>query len=136
MAIVNTIIDPVCGMTVVPERAAAHAVHGGQNFYFCSKSCAAKFQQDPARYLKAPGSSPMGSDGAKAGLMQLGAAPTANAARSNAYVCPMDPEVRSEKPGACPKCGMALEPETVTAPSTRIEYTCPMHAEIVRPGPG
>ena len=41
----------------------------------------------------------------------------------------MDPEVREQKPGACPKCGMALEPEAV-------EYTCPMHPEIVRNGPG
>ncbi len=41
----------------------------------------------------------------------------------------MDPEVRQSKPGACPKCGMALEPETV-------EYTCPMHPEIVRDRPG
>src|SRR6202000_685132 len=45
------------------------------------------------------------------------------------YICPMDPEVREAKPGACPKCGMALEPETV-------EYTCPMHPEIIRDHPG
>ena len=53
-----------------------------------------------------------------------------------AYVCPMDPEVRESKPGACPKCGMALEPETFAAPSTRTEYVCPMHPEIVRDEPG
>src|ERR1700736_1707053 len=48
----------------------------------------------------------------------------------------MCPEVREPKPGACPSCGMALEPEVPAAPSARIEYTCPMHPEIVRPGPG
>ena len=45
------------------------------------------------------------------------------------------PEVRSAKPAACPRCGMALEPE-MPAAATRVEYTCPMHPEIVRPGPG
>ena len=48
----------------------------------------------------------------------------------------MDPEVRQDHPGACPKCGMALEPEIPAAPTTRVEYTCPMHSQIVRSGPG
>jgi Cu+-exporting ATPase len=52
------------------------------------------------------------------------------------YVCPMDPEVRSDKPGACPKCGMALEPEEVAAPLDRVEYVCPMHPEVVSDKPG
>ena len=52
------------------------------------------------------------------------------------YVCPMCPEVREPAPGACPSCGMALEPETLLAPANRTEYTCPMHPEIVRDGPG
>ena len=47
------------------------------------------------------------------------------------YVCPMCPEVRETKPGACPSCGMALEPDMPIA-ATRTEYTCPMHPEIVR----
>jgi Cu+-exporting ATPase len=47
----------------------------------------------------------------------------------------MCPEVREAKPGPCPSCGMALEPE-VPLPATRVEYTCPMHPQIVRPGPG
>ena len=50
------------------------------------------------------------------------------------WVYPMDPEVQSDKPGAGPKCGMALEPEVPRAPATRTEYTCPLHPEIVRPG--
>ena len=48
----------------------------------------------------------------------------------------MDPEVRQDHPGACPKCGMALEPVVPTQSATRVEYTCPMHPEIVRSAPG
>ncbi len=48
----------------------------------------------------------------------------------------MHPEVRQGHPGACPKCGMALEPESLSAPETRTEYTCPMHPEIVQDRPG
>jgi Cu+-exporting ATPase len=51
-----------------------------------------------------------------------------------AYTCPMHPEIVQDKPGDCPKCGMALEPMLPTAPA--IEYTCPMHPQIVRSGPG
>src|SRR5437764_10104916 len=54
---------------------------------------------------------------------------------SAAYVCPMCPEVRESKPGACPSCGMALEPEFPAA-RTKTEYTCPMHPEIVSDQPG
>ena len=48
----------------------------------------------------------------------------------------MDPEVHQRGPGACPKCGMALEPAEIVRPQTRAEYTCPMHPEIVRDEPG
>ncbi|MGC1795788.1 MAG: heavy metal translocating P-type ATPase [Candidatus Acidiferrales bacterium] len=58
-------------------------------------------------------------------------APT-QAAPSNDYTCPMDPEVHQDHPGACPKCGMALEPTVPLAGATRVEYTCPMHPQIVR----
>jgi len=60
----------------------------------------------------------------------------ASAVSAATYICPMDPEVRQAHPGACPKCGMALEPEVPAAPATRTEYTCPMHPEIVRSEPG
>jgi len=55
---------------------------------------------------------------------------------SNEYTCPMDPEVRQEGPGDCPKCGMALEPVIAAAPATKTQYTCPMHPEIIRDEPG
>jgi Cu+-exporting ATPase len=52
------------------------------------------------------------------------------------YTCPMHPEVRQQGPGACPKCGMALEPESAQPAATRTEYVCPMHPQIVRDEPG
>jgi len=52
------------------------------------------------------------------------------------FVCPMHPEIHKSGAGSCPKCGMALEPETVSAPLTHSRYTCPMHPEIVRDKPG
>ncbi len=117
--------DPVCGMTVDPVTAKHRRQHAGQTYSFCCQGCAEKFQADPRKYL-APQPAPA--------MIQIAPAkprpvPTAN------YVCPMCPEVRRSKPGPCPSCGMALEPEMPTA-GTRTEYTCPMHPEIVRPGPG
>lgn len=52
------------------------------------------------------------------------------------YTCPMHPDVRQEGPGSCPQCGMALEPEGISAPTVKTEYVCPMHPEIVQDGPG
>ncbi|HEY2881601.1 MAG TPA: copper-translocating P-type ATPase, partial [Pirellulales bacterium] len=52
------------------------------------------------------------------------------------YTCPMHPEVRQQGPGSCPKCGMALEPETIAPPEEQVQWTCPMHPEIVRDQPG
>lgn len=53
------------------------------------------------------------------------------------YLCPMHPEIISNKPGACPKCGMALEPKEIqVTTSASLVYTCPMHPEIVRNAPG
>ena len=52
------------------------------------------------------------------------------------YTCPMHPEVRQDRPGACPMCGMALEPVTAAAPRTHTTYVCPMHPHIVRSEPG
>jgi Cu+-exporting ATPase len=119
----RAVIDPVCGMTVDPAKAAATVEHRGANFYFCGQGCAAKFRSDPEKYLK--------PKEAAAPLR-----PATKAEQELEYICPMDTEVSKLGPGICPKCGMALEPATVTAPVTRTEYTCPMHPEIVRSEPG
>jgi P-type Cu+ transporter len=116
-------IDPVCGMKVVREKAAASTEHAGRRWYFCGKGCLAKFKAEPAKY---DGSRP------KEAVVKE---PMAVAAPRGGYICPMDLEVRSDKPGDCPKCGMALEPVEVTAPGA-VRYTCPMHPEIVRDAPG
>ena len=118
--------DPVCGMEVAREGAKYKFDHAGRTYYFCSAHCLEKFRQNPAQYLRS------------AVLTQFSPAQQTHDVRpaeSRKYVCPMCPEVSKTAPGACPKCGMALEPETPVA-GTRIEYTCPMHPEIVSPGPG
>ena len=113
------VVDPVCGMTITPQEAAGSAAHEGQTYYFCHESCLERFTADPDAFV-----------GPRAGAEAAAADPSAT------YTCPMDPEVQQQGPGACPKCGMALEPMTVAAPATRVEYTCPMHPEIVRSEPG
>jgi Cu+-exporting ATPase len=131
--------DPVCGMTVRPEWSLRHT-HAGREYRFCSAGCLKKFVADPERYLSA--SAYEGHDaeaGAFIPIQGLRVGPPSDAATSPAegasYVCPMDPEVREAKPGACRKCGMALEPE-MPVPATKTEWTCPMHPEIVRDAPG
>jgi Cu+-exporting ATPase len=118
--------DPVCGMQVARETAKYKSDHAGKTYYFCSAQCREKFRQNPAQYLDRT---------ARAGSTPAQQTADARPAESRKYVCPMCPEVSKTGPGACPKCGMALEPETPAAVS-RIEYTCPMHPEIVRTGPG
>ena len=133
--------DPVCGMNVNPATAKYVHEHGGKNYYFCCAGCQQKFGADPQSYLNKPASSglvTLGMPSQKAApthgtLTQL--QPAAKAPSATAYVCPMCPDVRETKPGACPSCGMALEPE-VPLPTTRTEYTCPMHPQIVRTEPG
>jgi len=140
----TTVKDPVCGMNVEPSSAKHRFDHAGNTYYFCCPPCLEKFRARPEEYLGTrPGLQMISIAPAKSGLVTLGAvpsaaavsAPTSSSAPASAYICPMCPEVRSAVPAACPRCGMALEPEFPGA-ATRVEYTCPMHPEIVRPGPG
>jgi Cu+-exporting ATPase len=116
-------IDPVCGMTVEPAEAAGSSEYRGQTYYFCHPSCLERFESGPDEFV------------AGDGALKPAATPAVAGARS--YVCPMDPDVRQTQPGACPRCGMALEPD-LSDPSAlmKVEYTCPMHPEIVRDQPG
>jgi Cu+-exporting ATPase len=114
----DEVLDPVCGMTITRDEAVGHADYRGETYYFCNESCLERFKDSPEVYVggqkPAPVETPPGTE----------------------YTCPMDPEVRQIGPGACPKCGMALEPVTVARPQVKTEYTCPMHPEIVRDAPG
>ena len=92
--------DPVCGMNVDPSRALSTALEG-TTFHFCSVRCRDRFVAEPEAFLR------------KAHARD---APPA-AASSGEFTCPMHPEVVRDRPGECPKCGMALEPRTVTAAS-------------------
>jgi Cu+-exporting ATPase len=118
------VLDPVCGMSIFPSRAAGHLDHGGQVYYFCGRGCLEKFRANPEKYLQSTAIKPPATPAQ---------APKSGDTRE--YTCPMDPDVRQIGPGACPKCGMALEPVSA-APLTKTEWTCPMHPEIVRDGPG
>src|SRR5713101_8704751 len=94
------VVDPVCGMSVSPSKAAGNYEYRGETYYFCSLGCREKFRADPDRYLKSKEPTPA----------------TVAVTKSVEQVqctCPMHPEVRQLGPGSCPKCGMALEP-TVT----------------------
>jgi Cu+-exporting ATPase len=124
-------LDPVCGMTVNPASAAGSYEYEGQTYYFCSAHCLDKFREDPNRFLKkAKETMPF----QPVGVRHKPSASTTTVAQT--YTCPMHPEVRQAQPSSCPKCGMALEPVTVSAPKEKIHYTCPMHPQIVRDAPG
>ena len=88
------VIDPVCGMTVDPHTAKHRADYRGHPYYFCSAGCRTKFSANPQKYLGARAPEP--------------------AIEGAVYTCPMHPQIRQQGPGACPICGMALEPEMPT----------------------
>jgi Cu+-exporting ATPase len=123
-------------MEISREDAVGSCVYKGQEYFFCNPSCLENFRANPSHYLspcQAGAASGVGASGARPGpnaVRPYGAAATA------IYTCPMDPEVRKQGPGACPKCGMALEPLRTTTAATRTDYVCPMHPEVVRREPG
>jgi Cu+-exporting ATPase len=87
--------DPVCGMTVDPHNAKHRADYRGHPYYFCSAGCKTKFSADPEKYL--------------------GPRTPETVVKGVTYTCPMHPQIRQDGPGACPICGMALEPEMPSA---------------------
>ena len=89
--------DPVCGMTIEEEDSVGTVQHEGVTYYFCNPSCLERFTNDPAMFLSAEASSR-----------------TTEAPPGATFTCPMHPEIVRDAPGACPLCGMALEPRTVS----------------------
>jgi len=150
------VTDPVCGMQVDTDTAAASAEYSGRTYYFCSSHCQEKFKTNPQQYLQPddqpqaeinattqytcpmhpeivqdhPGSCP------KCGMALEPIVKSTTTTTKSEYTCPMHPEERQDTPGSCSQCGMALEPLNPAAATTKIEYTCPMHPEIVRDQPG
>ena len=112
-------IDPVCGMEVAEDAPLQHRFEG-VTYRFCSEHCLHRFRDHPHQYLKQDSASP----------------PASAPAAREIYTCPMHPEIRQQGPGACPKCGMALEPVNPPAAAPKTEYTCPMHPEVVQDHPG
>ncbi len=103
-------------MTIDPQSTPHKTEYKGKSYYFCCGHCLEKFRADPEHNTKKKPEVPVSPTG-------------------TVYTCPMDPEIRQDKPGACPKCGMALESAAVPQLSLT-EYVCPMHPEVVRDEPG
>ncbi|HZX40581.1 MAG TPA: heavy metal-binding domain-containing protein, partial [Myxococcaceae bacterium] len=150
-------LDPVCGMLVDPAHPKGGTwTHAGKTYGFCNPRCRQRFAADPERYPApelaveaAPGHAtkdhrghrearhtearhrPIEHDGAPASASRKRPA----SEPAGGWVCPMDPEVDADRPGACPRCGMALESKEPIA-ATATQWVCPMHPQIVRDAPG
>jgi len=98
--------DPVCGMWLEPATAAGKWEYAGETYYFYNPRCLATFKVSPEDYL-----------GEREQAAAAEACPACAPIQSARYVCPMCEVVEAEAPGPCPKCGMALEPRTVSAES-------------------
>ncbi len=146
-------IDPICGMQV-DETTALSAERDGQTYYFCGEHCRTKFlaggfpapADAPTRLGKdrtggpTPAQPDASSPAPKPASHSCCAGHDHNEASAKAatqrYFCPMCAGVESESPGACPKCGMALEQNPAWKPVKRTVYTCPMHPEVEQDHPG
>jgi YHS domain-containing protein len=103
-------VDPVCGMKVKKSEAAATFEYKEKTYYFCMEGCKKKFKADPEKYLKK-----------KAETKEI-------------YTCPMHPDVKSDKPGKCPKCGMKLKKKMMPVEHEHgEEQEKHMHAEEQEP---
>jgi Cu+-exporting ATPase len=146
-------------MNVDAGKARYIHEHGGKKYYFCCGHCVENFKSAPETYLSQPRATTLITLGMRGSRADISAEPARGLGKSSSagamtalasarpgsrkpkgesrisYVCPMCPEVREPTSGACPSCGMALEPEMPSAES-QIEYTCAMHPEVVRSEPG
>jgi Cu+-exporting ATPase len=108
--------DLVCGMSVKPDETNFKTSYKDKTYYFCSLGCVEQFKAKPVDYIKKPNIKEKSNQGL--------------------YTCPMHPEIEQTGPGACPKCGMALESMQPQASTQQTQWTCPMHPEIIRDEPG
>ncbi|HUI34476.1 MAG TPA: heavy metal translocating P-type ATPase [Stellaceae bacterium] len=92
----GTVVDPVCNMTVDSSAARHRAQYDGRDYFFCGPRCKERFVAEPERFLVPAPARP-------------------ETVRSGSWTCPMHPQIVRDAPGACPICGMALEPMTPDA---------------------
>ncbi len=142
--------DPICGM-IVDEATALHAERDGETFYFCCEHCRKKFL-DEAQPANLTESSCCGGNAASTPVARDCCSSSEHSGHSDhghgdltekppsaaKYFCPMCPGTESDKPGDCPKCGMALErnPAWISPTAGKVIYTCPMHPEVQQDHPG
>jgi len=122
----GAVVDPVCGMSVDPKTALSAEVDG-KTYYFCCEGCRTSFVAEPKKYLEAkpfvlPGPSSGHGQHAHDHAHHHGTmtaphpaasqtpSPRRGEGKTTKYTCPMHPEIVQDGPGACPICGMALEP--------------------------
>jgi P-type Cu+ transporter len=125
--------DPVCGMTVEPNKAAAKVEHGGKTYYFCAPGCAKRFEQVPEKYLQ-----PAKPQAAPSDVVTLHGTPQFSAAA--AAPATRDAKQAKHEASAGPAAGEAQQhqpaPDKLSAGDRQVRYTCPMHPQIVQIGPG
>ncbi len=130
--------DPVCGMNVDPNKAAAKVEHAGKSYYFCAPGCAKRFQQAPEKYV-----SNSEKRVAPAGLVNLQAPVQSSRAGTAVAPAPQSvehsahhhPASHHEASNAGSTANSGTQPQA-PASAKQARYTCPMHPEIVQVGPG
>jgi Cu+-exporting ATPase len=119
--------DPICGMHV-DEGTDLIVERSGRTYYFCSEHCRQTFIAADRPHRDARGCCHDHE--------QLVTIHRVESPLPQAYYCPMCAGVANDRPGHCPKCGMALEAVQPAAVKPTVLYTCPMHPEIEQRGPG
>ncbi len=104
-------------MDVDPAAAAGTVEHNGTTYYFCNQKCIALFKANPEEFV---------AEAEKSAAERSAAMPAAAGAK---YTCPMHPEIVRDGPGACPICGMALEP---MSPAMAAEESNPELEDMTR----
>jgi Cu+-exporting ATPase len=124
--------DPVCGMEVRRAGARWTTEHDGHTYFFCNERCLTRFRESPGKYLgptpapapAVPGLTPAPAPAPRVASHTAVSSHTSVASNTvsshpavpshTEFTCPMHPQVVRDAAGACPICGMALEPRTVT----------------------